>query len=76
MFHAEPYFELPCDAAMSGFLAEMTPARANRDLTAGFSRVERRRERHLNELGEAERSRVRDEEIRIALAMAAEMRVR
>ena len=75
------YVEQASDHAFTAFLAACTPGRVLRDRSAMFSKPERKRAVFLREKSrteqratDAERAAIREEETRIALAMAREMR--
>lgn len=80
------YIELPSDADFDGFLSTLTPSVARKDLTSGFSKEEKKRERFLStkrkatakdELAEerTNRAAIRSEQTAIAMRMAGEMKL-
>lgn len=76
MTDTTPYVETWADAAMSAFLASLTPGRVLRDRERTFSPAERKRQIFLRQKAAVEREARRAREVQVALELAQMMNER
>ena len=68
------YVETEADHLFTAFLAGVTPAKAQRDRRSNFAEIEKRRMSYLVAKTISDREVDRQQEIRLAIMMAREMR--